>query len=218
MVLRDVKDVDRQSCRIANKRVTAGASTKQTISAPSAPQNETPGMQIIREKLKSTGIQEKTAKLIMCAWRKNTKKHYATHYRKWIDFCGRKQINYLQPSQYTLLEFLMELFKKGCGYSSINSARSAVSAITMDMTETLGQSPLISKFMRGVFNSRPQLPRYAATWDVNIVLQFLKNWAPARSLALKQLSLKTALWLLLLSSQRGQTVIKFKIDTIQWTK
>ena len=117
-----------------------------------------------------------------------------------------------------MLKFLTELFEAGCGYSSINSARSAVSAISIDAAETLGQCPLISKFMRGVFNSRPQLPRYSMTWDVNIVLTFLKNWAPAESLSLKQLSLKTTLLLLILSSQRGQTVLNFQIDTMKWSK
>ena len=85
----------------------------------------------------------------------------------------------------------------------------------MEGTETLGQAPLIKKFMKGVFNLRPQLPRYSTTWDVNIVLEFLKKWAPAGSLSLKQLSLKTDLLLLLLSSQRGQTVKNFEIKSMQ---
>ena len=38
----------------------------------------------------------------------------------------------------------------------------------------LGTHPLVRRFMKGVFILRPALPRYNVTWDVNIVLNYLK--------------------------------------------
>jgi hypothetical protein len=34
---------------------------------------------------------------------------------------------------------------------------------------------LIKRFMKGVFNQRPALPRYQHIWDVNIVLEYLAS-------------------------------------------
>ena len=65
---------------------------------------------------------------------------------------------------------------------------------------------LISKILRSVFNRRPALPRNNVTWDADVVLNFLKTWAPAKRLSLRQLTLKVTVLLLLLSGQRGQTI------------
>ena len=40
--------------------------------------------------------------------------------------------------------------------------------------------------MAGVFNLRPALLRYTFTWDVNVVLQYLKNLGPSDKLLLKK--------------------------------
>ena len=65
---------------------------------------------------------------------------------------------------------------------------------------------LISKYLRSVFNRRPALPGNNVTWDADVVLNFLKTWAPAKRLSLRQLTLKVTVLLLLLSGQRGQTI------------
>ena len=69
------------------------------------------------------------------------------------------------------IEFLTEYFKTGVGYSSVNSARSALSSIIKPVCNVpFGKSPLVCRFLKGVFNIRPVLPRYVTTWDVYIFL------------------------------------------------
>lgn len=36
-----------------------------------------------------------------------------------------------------------------------------------------GEHPDVKYFMKGIFQSRPPLPRYGKTWDVNLVLQYI---------------------------------------------
>jgi integrase len=78
--------------------------------------------------------------------------------------------------------------------------------------------------MKGVFEERPQLRR-SVTWDVNIVLEFFKNKAPAQRLSLKELTLKTVILLSLVLGQRNQGLhmmdvrnmdIKFGSLKIRW--
>ena len=111
------------------------------------------------------------------------------------------------------LTFLLELFNDGLGYSAINTARSALSTfITID-SQPVGQAPLVKRFMKSVFNSRPALPRYQVTWDVDMVLRYFKQLGPNKNLSLSLLTQKLAMLALLLSGQRTQTIHLFMFAT-----
>lgn len=69
-----------------------------------------------------------------------------------------------------------------------------------------GNHPLVVRFMKGVFNLRPPLPRYAATWDVQPVLRQLRSMHPLHSLSLKNLSLKLVMLMALTQAARVQTL------------
>jgi hypothetical protein len=67
---------------------------------------------------------------------------------------------------------------------------------------------LISRFMKGVFNSKPPLPRFKDIWDANIILQYLEKMTTE-----KLVHLSCKLWMLFLqvTAQRCKT---FKISGI----
>ena len=87
----------------------------------------------------------------------------------------------------------------------MNIARCAISTLSFGKF-TVGSHHLINTFLRGVFNRRPALPRNNVTWDAYMVLNFMKTWALAKRLSLRQLTLKVMVLVLLLSGQRGQTI------------
>jgi hypothetical protein len=91
------------------------------------------------------------------------------------------------------LDFLTSLYENSLSYSAINSARSALSAfgIVHDGV-TFGSHPLI-RFMKGICNLRPPIPRYIHTWDVSIVLKELRHVSPVKYLTLKNLTYKLAM-------------------------
>ena len=143
-------------------------------------------MQAVREVLQESGIPGKIADIIISAWISGTLKAYNTY-----GFCTvvKGGQNPLQPTEIAVLLFLTLLFEEGKGYSSLSIA-----------------IHLISNFFRGVFNRRPALPRNNVTWDAYMVLNFMKTWALAKRLSLRQLTLKVMVLVLLLSGQRGQTI------------
>ena len=59
-----------------------------------------------------------------------------------------------------VLDFLTELFDDGLGYSAINTARSAISAVTQT---AVGSCPQVIRFLKGVFELRTPLPKYTHT-------------------------------------------------------
>ena len=98
------------------------------------------------------------------------------------------------------------MFEKNLSYSSLNTARSALSTVITVDGMSIGNHPLVVRFLKGVFNLRPPVPRYKEVWDVSTVLRFLKTLSPVSSLSLKNLSLKLVMLLSLVTAQRGQTL------------
>ena len=98
----------------------------------------------------------------------------------------------------------------------MNAARSALASFLVleDGTLNLGSHSFVSRFMKGVFKLRTPTPRYTFIWDVKPVLDFLLRLSPARVLSLKQLTLKLATLIALVSAQRVQTILCMSLDNM----
>ena len=144
---------------------------------------------------------------IIAASRKDTtQKQYKTYLKKWDKYCVGNNISQYSPSVADVLEYLTELFHSGLSYSSLNTARSALSAIINVQGKPVGEHPYVVRFLKGVFNLRPSMPKNTTTWDPEIVLKYLKTLPPVKKLDFKMLTLKCVTLLWLLSGQRGQSM------------
>ena len=79
-------------------------------------------------------------------------------------------------------------------------------------------APLVSHFLKGVFELGPSLPCYKDIWDVSVVFGYRKTLPPLEQLNLKDITHKTVLLVALLSGQRGQTVHALTISGMRMTK
>ena len=115
--------------------------------------------------------------------------------------------NPYDPPITRVLDYLTSLFERGLRYDAINTAKSAISAIATPKNGiSLGSQPLISRFMKGIFKSRPPTPRYQSTWDVQPMLSHLVSLGPATEMDLKSLTHKLAMLIALVSAQRTQSI------------
>ena len=101
-------------------------------------------------------------------WRVSIKTQYRSYISRWLQFCAQRQAD-----------------PQGLGYSSLNTARSALlTFICVDNNQSVGSHPLIKRFMKGVFSNRLALPKYNVIWDVSVVVNFLKTLYPHNDLSL----------------------------------
>jgi integrase len=142
----------------------------------------------------------------MASWRSGTQRQYGVYIRKWKKFCSQRKVNYLRASVGLGLDFLAELFEGGLSYSTINTARSALSTVVVCNHGTFGTHPHVIRLMKGIYNQRPPLSRYSTTWDVNTVLIFLRTLSPVKDLSFKDLCGKLAMLMALVTVQRVQTL------------
>lgn len=182
-------------------------SKRKTGASPTVAQTPTCSLSHIWQTLRHRGVPEDTTSIILASWRNSTQKQYLCYQRKWNRFCTARQINPFCPTLIQLLEFLTFLFNSGQGYSSINTARSALSASLSCMQKyTVGSHPSIKRSMKGTFELRPPRTRYSYIWDVSIVLNRLRTKYPVNGLSLKQASQKLLMLIALTTAQRLQTL------------
>ena len=166
--------------------------------------------------LQTRGLLESATSLILQSWRKGTKQQYKPFIAKWEQYCSQRQISPFSTTIEPGINFLAKLYQTGIGYSALNKARCALSTVCFTSEHyTFGQHPLVCRFIKGIFECRPSLPRYQESWDVTVVLAYLAKLGPPEKLNLKNLTLKVFIMMALLSGQRHQTLHTLAIDCMQ---
>lgn len=74
----------------------------------------------------------------------------------------------------------------------------------------------MKRFLKGVFNIKPSLPKYDNVLDVSVVLDYLETLMPLHTVSLRLLSHKLVTLLALLSGQRSQTLQLIDIRNVQF--
>lgn len=160
------------------------------------------------------GLSERVISILLKSWRSSTNKQYTSHILRWNNYVVKHDIDFFKPSVADVLEFLTLFFDSGCGYSALNTARSALSSFISVNNLPVGQNSLVKRFMKGAFNMKPSFPRYTFTWDVNLVLKFLKSMDNFDNITLKWLTFKLVMLVALVSGQRCQTLHCLNLDNL----
>ena len=161
-------------------------------------------MEGLRKSHTAAGISERSSKLILSGWSKGTSSSYQSGWKKWSCWCSRREIDPFSCDIRHFLDFLSELFEDGLQHRTINSIRSAVS-MTHDQVEgvPIGQHPLVTHLLKGVYNLRPPQPRYSDTWNVDMVIRHLQSLGNNSKLTLKVLGQKLALLMALVEASQS---------------
>ena len=65
---------------------------------------------------------------------------------------------------------------------------------------SFGRDPLVCRFLKGIFELKPCLPKYSEIWDVNNVLCYFKSCGLVDQMDLKDLTMNLATLLCLLDN------------------
>ena len=215
LVASDVEIVDMTPSRSSTTETTV-AVTQHLQNTPALSKTGADGLLHIRRSFKARGISEAACNLLMASWTTGTQKQYKDYIQKWSNFCAQRKTNHNQPTVEEDLEFFTHLYTQGLSYSASNTAWSALSSyIILHNGTSLGQHRLVSRLLKGIFQTKPPLPRYSETWDVSVVLHYLQGSSPVGTLNLKELTLKLVTLILLVSGQRGQTIHLLNISNMR---
>lgn len=185
--------------QVNNIRIPSNAQSGSFNDAPT-----TSRLAYLRERYRGQRLSEEATDLMLKSWRTKTNRSYDSLFSKWERWCSERSSDPISGPVTEVANFLAYLYKEGYQYSSINSYRSAISSVHDRIEgDTVGQHPLITRLIKGVFHARPPLPRYSRTWDVQTVLNFLQSLGDNGKLSLKHLSWKVSMLLALSRPSRS---------------
>ena len=144
--------------------------TIQSRSATSTlSENETAGSSFISKSLRHPKIPPEITEVILESWRPTTRSRYESVLRRWYSFPISSYENPYSSDITPVLSFLHGMYCRVCLYSGLCTARSALSSsITTKRYLKLSDHPLISKYLKGIYNTHPPLPKYVDIWDLTL--------------------------------------------------
>ena len=149
-------------------------SSNQSATTPTSRETPPIGLSCLRRSFERYNLSTEVADFIMESRRKGTKKQYSTYINQWVEFCSQRQISHNSPEMKDTLQFRMMLVNKALSYSTVNTARSALSnIITEGECVNFGTHPVVTRFMKAVFETKNPARKCTTTWDVSIVLKYL---------------------------------------------
>ena len=152
---------------------------------------------------KARRLSEWVINIITQSWRSSTNSSYSNAWWQWDSWCFERNTDPLSSPITDILEFLREHFDSGKQYRIINTLRSAISMTHDDIDGVrVGQYPLICRFLKGVYNTRPPAPRYSSIWDVDVVLSYLSSLPDNENLSFQILTHKVAMLMALSNADR----------------
>ena len=171
----------------------------------------------LRQGFSSQGFSERVTELLLQSWRSNTHSAYNSAWSKWCGWCSGRHINPLSASLGNILEFLADQFDLGLQYRSLNTLRSAISNSHSQIDSVnVGNHPIVSRLLKGMFNARPPAPRYSGSWDVAIVVEYLRS-CPSESLSILELGKKVVTLMALANASRCSDLAALDRDYLRWT-
>ena len=150
----------------------------------------TGGMASVRSRLQTTGLSPEVYKILLASWGTSTQKRYEGPWQLWASWCLQRNKSPFSAAVADVLEFLSEQFNtRNTAYRTVGVYKACISQLHDPVDgQQLDSLPLVSRFMKGIFQLRPPSPRICSTWRVGPVLRYLSTLEPLEELSLKGLS------------------------------
>ena len=172
----------------------------------------------LRQHYADKRISGEATDLLLSSWRQKSAQSYDSLCKKWISWCTERSLDPVSGPIEDVVNFLAHLHSQGYQYRSLNSYRSAIASMHAPVDgASIGQHPLVSRLLKGAFQSRPPLPRYSGTWDISKVPAFLDGHTLDSSTPLKQLTLRTVMLLALTRPSRLADLAKLNLAGLRTT-
>ena len=69
------------------------------------------------------------------------------------------------------------MYINGCLYSDLCAASSALSStVTIKGYTKLSEHAFISRYLKGIYNRHPPLPKYTSIWDISLALDYYNSF------------------------------------------
>ena len=153
----------------------------------------------------------------MASWRKSTFSSYSLYLSKWFKFASCNKVSPVEPPVQVPLAFLTSLVREGKSFNQICMERSALSSvINQQQNVSFGNIPIVKRYMKGIFENNPTLPKFQFTWNVSLLFNYFRNMQDIHALDIQKLTQKLVMLMTLISEgQRAKTIHSIRVSDIK---
>ena len=176
LISKDFEHVNQESCFAALEKGYSEKSQRGNSYPSSEQDSKTGGQGGFPVRLQEEGISNAASDLISRSRRSNSNANYESSWRKWVSCCIRRETDSFSSNTNETLKYLIDLYKQGLQYRTINNQRSAISAFQEQIQgKPVGEHSRVCVLLAEIFkSSRPQ-PKYCFIWNVQTVIEFIKK-------------------------------------------
>lgn len=154
----------------------------------------------LRRHYHAAGLSEQVIHMLRKSWKNWTESSYSNAWRLLDHWCLRRDTDPLSAPVSNIPEFQFEARKQ---YRTLNSIRLAIAMTHSEVDgKHVGEHPLVSRFLKGVFNCCPSKPKYTTTWNMDVVLTYLKTLPENEDVSFQLFSHKVALLMALANADK----------------
>ena len=176
-----VSDADRSPTAATNQGVAANPAIPTWDDSPTVAFSAPDSMANIR-KCYRAGLSSEVIKILLSSWSPATQKRYSALWNTWAQWCTNHRLCPISAPVTDVLSFLANLTTQGLEYRTIAVYKSAISQVHNPVGQTtLGNLPIVSRFMKGIFRSTPPKPCLCSVWKVADALNWVSTLEPIGS-------------------------------------
>ena len=205
--------------RTSNSNTSEGYNSERiTPSRKSISQSEMENtrMQNIRTRYQNKGFSEKAIELLLASLDINSSKTVSSNLKVWISWCRARTIDPVTCDLSIICEFFVDMMNEGKAYNTIAGYRSAISEIHQYVDNVpIGQHPDITKAISAVFKIQPPPMPKDELMDISPSLNFICELGNNDLMSIRDLLIKTAFLVALVSASRPSDLARIDISTIK---
>ena len=134
---------------------------------------------------------------------------------KWIKFASCNKFSPVDGPVQVALAFLTWLVREWKSFNQICMARSVLWSV-INQQQSFGNIPIVKRYMKGIFESNPTLPKFQFTWNVSLLFNYFRNMQDIHALDIQKLTQKLVMLMALISGgQRAQTIHSIRVSGIK---
>ena len=178
LVSRPVGNVGGLPSESTSQSVNHSSSVCSRRNSPTMEDPSSSGMASFRSRIEAAGIPEDVCQIIMASWRGSTQQRYEGPWKLWSSWCIQRQKCPFSAPVNDILAFLAEQFNnRRLAYRTIAVYKACISQLHDPIEgRQVGNLPLVSRFMKGIFELRPPQPKLCSIWPVSRCYHTLPSW------------------------------------------
>ena len=126
-----------------------------------------------RKAISNRELPQEIEEVITDSWQTSSRSRYESVLKRWKSFALSWNENPYITNIDSILKFLHGMYNDGCLYSGLCAAWSALAGVvSIKGFAKLSNHPLLVRYLKGIFNRHPPMPRYMHIWGINLVLTY----------------------------------------------